>query len=151
MKHYPCRSKLLITYQEKKAGNPYIFINIQHHFRHIIYVDIALPPEAAKLIEDQVEWFTPSAIVSKIWATYPQVSAAQVYNAWHELSQTHWRHDNLQLPSATKLLEEFKDEVDVFKPMRVPDGVEILAWGMKKIAAPLKGKVVEIGMDATCM
>jgi hypothetical protein len=74
-----------------------------------------------------------------------------VYNAWRELSQTYWRRDDLQLPSAKKLLEEFQDEVDVFNPAGVSEGVEILAWGMKKIAAPLKGKVVEIGMDATCM
>jgi hypothetical protein len=82
MKRYPCRSNLSITYQERVARNPYIFISLQHHFKHVIYIDITMPPEALKLIEDQVEWITPAAVVSKIRAMYPQVSAAQVYNAW---------------------------------------------------------------------
>ncbi|KAJ6626462.1 hypothetical protein B0H10DRAFT_1998466, partial [Mycena sp. CBHHK59/15] len=46
-------------------------------------------------------------------------------------------HDDLQLPSAVKLLEE-------------NEGVEMLCWGMKKVAGPLKGKIVAIGVDATC-
>jgi len=50
-----------------------------------------------------------------------------------------------------KLLKEFGDEADIFEPKHVPEGVEILAWGMKKIAGPLKGKIIEVGMDATCM
>ena len=82
MKRYPCRSKLSITYQEKISGCPYIFIDLQHHFKHVVYIDVAMPPEAMELIEDQVEWLTPSAMVSKIRAMYPQVSVAQVYNAW---------------------------------------------------------------------
>jgi hypothetical protein len=55
----------------------------------------------------------------------------------------------MQLPSATLLLEEFPDDVEVFDT-RAEVGVEQLAWGMKKILAGLKGKVVEIGVDATC-
>ena len=54
------------------------------------------------------------------------------------------------MPSAMTLLAEFKEDVDIFKPIGVPEGVEILAWGMKRIAEPLRGKVVEIGIDATC-
>ncbi len=30
------------------------------------------------------------------------------------------------------------------------EGVEQVAWVMKKIALPLHGKIVEIGIDATC-
>lgn len=102
-----------------------------------------------QMIEEQVAWLTPSAMASKVRAAYPEVSAAQVYNAWREHSQMHWRRDDLQLSSAKKLLTEFRDEVDVFEAVDVPEGVEMLAWGMKKIAGPLTGKVFEIGMDAT--
>jgi hypothetical protein len=35
--------------------------------------------------------------------------------------------------------------------MGIPEGVDILAWGMKKIAVLLKGMVIKIGMDATYM
>ena len=109
-----------------------------------------MPPEAMQMIEEQVAWLTPSAMASNVRVAHPQVSAAQIYNAWREHSQTHWRRDVLQLPSARKLLVEFGNEVDVFEPIDVPEGVEILAWGMKKIAESLNGKVLEIGMDATC-
>ena len=76
---------------------------------------------------------------------------AQVYNAWREHSQTYRCRDDLQLQSAKKFPTEFGDEVDAFEPVSVPEGVEMLAWGMKKIVdGPLTGKVFEIGMDATC-
>lgn len=37
----------------------------------------------------------------------------------------------------------------MFDPEGVSEGVEIVAWGMKKIAEPLRGQVIGIGMDAT--
>ncbi|KAF7297058.1 SWIM-type domain-containing protein [Mycena indigotica] len=39
--------------------------------------------------------------------------------------------------------------VDVLEPVGVPPDVEILAWGMRKIAQPLRDTVQEIAMDAT--
>jgi hypothetical protein len=74
----------------------------------------------------------------------------QIHAAWRKLSQQYWHRDNMQLPSAKKLLAEYRDDVDIFVPVGVPEGVEMLAWGMKQITEPLQGKVVEIGMDATC-
>jgi hypothetical protein len=65
------------------------------------------------------------------------------------MSEILWKRDHLQLPSAETLLKEFVKDVDVFD-VEVPEHVEQLCWGMKKIAAKLKGKVVEIGIDATC-
>lgn len=56
----------------------------------------------------------------------------------------------LSYVSAKMLLAEYGDDIDIFEPADIPDGVEMLAWGMKRITEPLKGKVVEIGMDATC-
>ena len=54
------------------------------------------------------------------------------------------------MPSAMTLLAAFNEDVDIFKPVGVPDSVKILAWGMKQIAEPLRGKVAEISIDATC-
>jgi hypothetical protein len=88
--------------------------------------------------------------VSKVQTAYPQVTSKQVHRAWRELSQTYWRRDELQLPSARKLLAEYPKEVDLFHVNGVLEDVELLAWGMMKIATPLKGQIVEIGMDATC-
>jgi len=71
-------------------------------------------------------------------------------SAWREISQTYWHRDGAQLPSAKKPIAEYGDDVDIFEPMGIPDGVKILTWGMKRIAEPLRGNVVEIGIDATC-
>lgn len=65
------------------------------------------------------------------------------------MSKTLWRRDPLQLPLAKMLLKEFGGDVDVFDVNKAK-GVEQLCWGMKKIGARLKGKVVEVGIDATC-
>ena len=108
-----------------------------------------MPPEAMQMIQEQVEWLTPSAMATKVRSAYPNLTVAQIYNAWRALSQTFWRRAENQLESAKLLLTEYGNEVDIFE-LSVPDGVEILAWGMKKIAEPLRGKVVEVGMDATC-
>ena len=109
-----------------------------------------MPPEALQMIEENVEWLTPSAMVSKVKSAYPQVSSAQIHTAWRELSKVHWHRDNLQLPSAKKLLAEYGDEVDVFEIENLPEAVEMLAWGIKKIMEPLKGKIAEVAIDATC-
>ncbi len=65
------------------------------------------------------------------------------------MSETLWKRDKMQLPSAKILMEEFKDDVDVFD-VKPPDGVEQLCWGMKRIGAELRGQIVEIALDATC-
>ncbi|KAF8528382.1 hypothetical protein BU17DRAFT_61055 [Hysterangium stoloniferum] len=69
-------------------------------------------------IRDNLEWLTPTAMVTKIQAAFHNVTRFQIHTAW------------------SKMIE-------------VPDGVEMLSWGMKKIIKPLDGKVVEIGVDAT--
>jgi len=101
------------------------------------------------MVNKQAEWVMPSDLATKVRLTYSQVLTAQVYNKWKAVSETHWQHDNLQIPFTRKLLVEFSDDMDIFKPKNIPDSAEILAWGIKKIAEPLKGKVIEIGMDIT--
>ncbi|KAF8889149.1 hypothetical protein CPB84DRAFT_1749343 [Gymnopilus junonius] len=149
MKRYPCRSALLVKYKRNKKGGQDIFIRLQHHVSHVLYSDVRMPPEALQIIQEQAEWSTPSAMAAKIQVTYPHVTTNQIHAAWRELSETFWRREDAQLPSAKTLLAEFSDDVDIFEPVGVPEGVEMLAWGMKRIAEPLRGKVVEIGIDAT--
>ena len=150
MKRYPCKSHLTITYKQIRDGGHDIFVNLRHHVKHVLYVDVGMPPEALQMIEEQAEWSTPAAMASKIQSIYPQVTMKQIHAAWRELSQAYWRHDDKQLLSAKKLLEEYGGDVDIFEPEGVPEGVEMLAWGMKQIVEPLQGKFVEIGMDVTC-
>lgn len=59
------------------------------------------------------------------------------------MSEVLWKWDDDQMVSAQKLLEERSDSIHVFE-IEAVEGVVVLCWGMKKIAAHLKGKVVEI-------
>lgn len=150
MKRYPCKSRLSITYKRGKDGRHYVSVGLRHHVKHVLYVDVTMPPEALQMIEEQAEWSTPTAMASKIQSAYPQVTTKQIHAAWRELSQAYWRRDVNQLLSAKKLLQEYGDEVDIFDLEGVPEGVEMLAWGMKHIAEKLRGKIIEVGTDATC-
>jgi len=108
-----------------------------------------MPPEASALVSENIEWSTPSSMVAKIQALYPTVTTGQVHSAWTSMSETLWKRDQMQLPSAKLLLKAYSNDVDVFDTPTV-EGVEQLAWGMKKIMERLHGKVAEIGIDATC-
>ncbi|KAG6847469.1 hypothetical protein H0H93_007956 [Arthromyces matolae] len=148
MKRYPCRSRLLISCRDDN-GDTFVSVILEHHKKHVHYVDVSMPPPALEMIREHMEWLTPVAMVEKVRESYPSVTSKQIYTAWRELSQVFWRRDDLQLPSAKKLLAEFPEEVEVFDITDLPEGVEMVAWSMKKIAAPLKGRIAEIGLDAT--
>ncbi|KAJ6473033.1 hypothetical protein C8R45DRAFT_1163371 [Mycena sanguinolenta] len=118
-------------------------LQLKHAQKHTSYTDVSMPAAALDLVRENVEWLTPVAMVSKVQAKFPTVTAAQIHQVWMKMSEIHWRRDNLQLPSAAKMLEEHGDEVDIFKPENVPEDVEMLCWGMKKIAGPLRGKIYD--------
>jgi hypothetical protein len=127
-----------------------VIVHLHHHKNHQPYYDVALlPPDASTLIHKNLKWGMPVSTTPKIQALYLQVTLKQVHRAWTEMSKTLWKRDKMQLPSTTLLLEQFPDNVEVFDT-KANVGVEQLAWGLKKILAGLKGKVVEIGVDATC-
>ncbi|KAJ7101717.1 hypothetical protein C8R44DRAFT_887916 [Mycena epipterygia] len=151
MKRYPCGSKLSISCRARKDNEDEldVIFQLKHAAKHVSYEDVSMPLEALDMIRDNVEWLTPVAMVTKVQAAFPNVTAAQIHRAWMEMSEPFWRFDNDQLLSTKKLLEEHTDDVNIFEPQDIPEGVEMICWGMKKIAEPLKGKVVEIGVDAT--
>ena len=126
-----------------------VSITIKHALVHVPYYGVTLPPEAVDIVRECVEWATPNEILHRVQAKYPHVTSEQVHGAWTKMSEVLWKKDPDQLPSAQKLLAEFGDEVDVFD-VKPAEGVEQLCWGMKRIAEPLRGQVVEIGLDATC-
>lgn len=151
MHRYSCKSKLTITsVSNLTSPHKIITIRLEHRQSHPLYFDVSMPTEATQIIRDHLEWLTPSALVQKIQPLYPKITASQIHSAWSLMSETLWKRDHAQLPSATLLLEEFKADVDFFE-VQIADGVEQLCWGMKRIMAQLQGKVVEIAIDATCM
>ena len=117
--------------------------------RHIPYYDVSLPPEATALIRENLEWMCPSEIAKKVQSTYPSITTNQVHAAWTTMSETLWKRDMKQIPSVQSLLGELQDDVAILDLLDI-DGMEHVAWVMKKIALPLQGWIVKIGMDATC-
>lgn len=150
MHRYSCQSCLRVSCREiNDPTSRQVTIYLQHHEAHTPYYDVAMPPDAAAIIRENLEWTTPNAMVPKVQSLFPAVTSGQIHSAWTTMSETLWKRDDLQLPSAETLLREYSTEVDVFDLPKA-DGVEQLAWGVKKVSNRLRGKVVEVGIDATC-
>ena len=153
MDRYDCKSNLVVACRRLdnalNGTDHIISVNLQHHDDHIPDFDVEMPSGASDIIHQHLEWSTPVSLVPQIQTSFPNVTAKQVHAAWTDMSETLWKRDQYQLPSAEILLKEYSDDVDVFD-ITVADGVEQLCWGMKEVANRLKGKVVEIGVDATC-
>ncbi|KAF8502331.1 hypothetical protein F5888DRAFT_1800806 [Russula emetica] len=128
------------------SANHIVRVKLQHFDDHPLYYDVEMPPEAAAIIRKNLEWSTPVSLVPKIQVAHPNVTANQIHVAWTGMSETLWKWDQYQLPSAEMLLKEYSGDVDLFN-VPILDHVEQLCWGMKKILGSLEGKVVEIGID----
>ncbi|EGN95293.1 hypothetical protein SERLA73DRAFT_77309 [Serpula lacrymans var. lacrymans S7.3] len=148
MQRFDCGSQLNVLCMKRTSGTRVVTIRLKHEQRHKPYYDVTMPPEAIQIICNNIEWSTPVSMIPKVQALYPHITGKQVHRAWTEMSEVLWKKDPVQLTSVYILLSELKDDVDLFD-IKVADGVEQLCWGMKKIAQRLKGKVVEIGIDAT--
>jgi DNA-directed RNA polymerase subunit N (RpoN/RPB10) len=150
MKRYSCCSRLVVTSRAANVtGQRIVSIRIQHHEKHPPYYDVEMPAEALEIIRTNLEWSTPVSMVGRVQALFPNVTAKQIHAAWTRMSEVLWRRDKDQLKSAGLLLDELGDDVDVFE-IEAVEGVEQVCWGMKKIAGRLKGKIIEIAIDATC-
>ena len=126
-----------------------ILIWLEHHMKHTPYYDVSLPPAATVLIRENLECHCPNEVAKKVLLSHPSVTAKQVHAAWTKMSETLWKQDNEQVASVKALLAEHQDDAAILDLPRM-EGVEQVAWVMKKIVLPLRGKIVEIGIDATC-
>lgn len=152
MHRYDCKSKLNISYRAnpRSGENTYkITIWLKHHKKHPPYYDVSLPPEAVVLIRENPEWFSPHGVAKKVLVTYPTITANQVHAAWSTMSETLWKRDRDPLPSVKVLLGELESDVALLDLPQM-EGVEQVAWVMKRVVSPLRGKIVKIGIDATC-
>jgi len=68
------------------------------------YYDIAMPPKAAIIIQENLEWTTSNAMVPKIQALFPAVTATQIYSAWTIMSKILWKRDDLSRNLAMRVL-----------------------------------------------
>ena len=148
---YDCQSQLNILYRANLRSEETYTISVwlEHHIWHTPYYDVGFPHEAAALIWENLEWSSPNEVVRKLMLTYPSISTNQIHTAWTTMSRTLWKQDREQLHSVKVLLGELKDDIAILD-LPATEGVEQIAWVMKNIVAPLRGKIIEIGIDATC-
>ncbi|KAJ6618385.1 hypothetical protein B0H10DRAFT_1947572 [Mycena sp. CBHHK59/15] len=124
MKRFPCGSKLSIRCQAQNNEDMLdVMVQLKHAGKHVGYVDVSMPVEALDMIRENIEWLTPVAMVTKVQAAFPSVTAAQIHRAWMEESKPFWRFDNDQLLSTKKLLEEHTDDIDIFELTDIPEGL----------------------------
>ena len=79
---------------------------------------------------------TPVSVAPTVQALYPYVTEKQAHVAWTEMSVVLWKKDKMQLPSMEMLLQEDREDVDVFN-IEIADSIGQLCWGMKKIRGGL--------------
>ncbi|KAG6327570.1 hypothetical protein ID866_11519, partial [Astraeus odoratus] len=142
MKWFSCSSQLIVScchQHGNESDQCTMSIRISHHEAHVPYYDIAMPSDAVDVICDNLEWNTPSTLIMP----------TQVHSAWTRMSEVLWKKNINQLPSAQMLLGKWTAEVEVFT-VEILKGIEQLCWGMARISHQLSGKVVKIGLDATC-
>lgn len=152
MARFPCKSSLVIICKDavpKATDQRLVTIRLKHVCPHVHYFNVDLPPEAADIIRDGLEWSTPNEMVGRVQLRFPNVTATQIHAAWTRMSDVLWKRDPNQMLSAKTLMAEFGSEIEIID-CRPAEGVEQLAWGMKLIADQLRGQVVEVGLDATC-
>ena len=118
--------------------------------RHTPYFDVSVPKEVVEMIRRNIDWALPNDLTRKIRNDYPAVTPKQIMTIWAKLAQELWkRKPENQMESAAILLKESNDITDLFV-LEVEEGVDQLAWGMKKIAHLLGTGIIEVGIDATC-
>ncbi|KAJ7148918.1 hypothetical protein C8R46DRAFT_964934, partial [Mycena filopes] len=96
MKRYRCGSFLSVRCQggDEEDAALTITVKLKHCGKHVNYLDVSMPPAALAMIRDNVQWLTPVAMVNKVQAAFPVVTAAQIHRAWMEMSEPFWRFGN---------------------------------------------------------
>lgn len=72
----------------EKSTDRVITVILAHHENHVPYYDVEMPDGASDIIREGLEWTTPVALVPRIQALYPGVSADQIHAAWSKMSET---------------------------------------------------------------
>lgn len=72
-----------------------VAIHLDHHAKHVHYINVSMPPGALDIMPENVEWLMPVMIVAKVQAAFPDGTAGQIHTAWMQMSQQYWRQLDL--------------------------------------------------------
>ena len=147
---FACKSDLCISCTITSPSHQRITLWINHLIRHPPYFDVSVLKEVIEMVRRDIDWALPNDLTRRAQQDYPAVTSKQIMTIWTKLAQELWkRKPESQLDSATILLQESDDVTDLFI-LEVEEGVDQLAWGMKKITHLLGAGIIEVGIDATC-
>ncbi|ESK82156.1 hypothetical protein Moror_14489 [Moniliophthora roreri MCA 2997] len=116
-----------------------ITLHVKHKHQHVLYYDVSVPEGASEIICQNLEWSMPSSLVLKVQATYPNVTAKQVHQAWGVISEELWKKRPNQLELAQVLLQEHQQVIDVFEIKDVPDNTNTMHLELYCVMAELDG------------
>ncbi|KAJ7757209.1 hypothetical protein DFH07DRAFT_742226, partial [Mycena maculata] len=124
MKRYRCGSFLSVRCQggEEEDAAPTITVKLKHSGKHVSYLDISMPPAALAMIRDNVQWLTLVAMVNKVQAAFPVVTAAQIHRVWMEMSELFWHFDDDQLLLTTCTDNTNSKHLELYSIMAEHDG-----------------------------
>ena len=101
------------------------------------------------MIQENLEWTCPSEITKKVQMTHLSITMSQIYRAWTTMSKMLWKRHLNQLTSVHTLLSKFDDDVDILRLPAIEGAIQVV-WVMKDIVGLLQGKIIKVGIDATC-
>ncbi|KAJ3964227.1 hypothetical protein EV361DRAFT_856344 [Lentinula raphanica] len=147
MVRYNCSGRLNITMREDMPEEARIhFI----HCGHPPYVNIAMSLQHRKTIKEMKQ-YSPSKIWDYILKQDPEteLTEKQVQTEWTRINEDHWRLDQDQVTSASKLLENFDQEKVEIIPITQRKGSSSIAFAFTKILDGIGSDIEEVLMDST--
>lgn len=126
-----------------------VTVRLCHVQKHASYEDVRLPKEVFSYIQKNMANFSPSEMMPAIRVKNPTVTVPQVHRAWGTISENTWKLDKDQINSARLFIAKMEKELALLD-LEVEEGVEQVAWVNTCVDMRLKGKIVEVAIDATC-
>jgi hypothetical protein len=56
-------------------------VQLKHAGKYVNYTDVSMPAGALDIVRENMQWLTPVAMVGKVQAAFPAVTAAQIHRA----------------------------------------------------------------------
>ena len=131
-----------------------LVIRYRHLKFHESYVDVSIPAEARKYIEDN-KGKTPGQLFDDLNTTSEgrglYFTQKQVHHYWTEINATIWRLDaDDETKSALMVLKRHQADNVEMVPLPVEPGVVAFAFVLKDVLDARGRFINELAMDSTC-
>ncbi|KAJ7221247.1 hypothetical protein GGX14DRAFT_669164 [Mycena pura] len=94
MTRFPCNGRLTISFRLHDESTRVVAIRLKHSVQHAPYYDVSLPSAAADIIRANIDWSTPSELITRVQAQFPSVTANQVGEACRSFTEVLWKRES---------------------------------------------------------